>query len=329
MRFVSSSHADIGEVSIHAIHTPQAADYASGKWWIYPFGACALADVGFDSGCDMSFFSTLPVGAGMSSSAALSVGTLYALLALHNKKFKPTALALKAQQVEWDFAGVHCGIMDQMAIIHGKKNHAVFLDTQDLSVKLIPIDTSAVRFIIVNSGEKHSLRESGYNDRRKESESALGLLHQSGFPIKHLCQLGISDLADIQAILPQTEYKRASHAISENHRVHQFSKEIQQYNLHKAGELLYKSHDSLSVFYEVSTPLIDDMVEWASEVDGVYGARLMGGGFGGCTINMVALYAVDHFKETIANKFNNAEKRLPEIYECSLSDGISQVLYHP
>lgn len=325
IRFVSSSHKDIGEIAINNIHTAHTQEHAQHKWWIYPFGACALSEIEFDSGLDFSFYSTLPVGAGMSSSASITVGTLYALYSLYNKKIKNTELALKAQKVEWDFAGVKCGIMDQMAIVNGKKDNALMLNTQNLECSIIPVDTAAVRFVLVNSGVKHSLRESGYNDRRRECERALLMLKKAGFSIHHLCDCSVDDLATIQDILPHTEYKRAYHVITENHRVHQFSEEIQRYNLAKAGELLYKSHESLSVHYEVSIPLIDEMVEWASTIDGVYGSRLMGGGFGGCTISMVALYAVEHFKRAIAEKFKKKENRTPEIYECTIEDGVHQI----
>ena len=325
IRFVSANHKEIGEVSLKNLYTPQTQSHAANTWWVYPYGACVVSTIEFDYGLDFSFYSTLPVGAGMSSSASITVGTLYALYSLYNKKIKNADLALQAQKVEWDFAGVHCGIMDQMAIINGKKDQAIMLNTQSMDFSYIPVDTSAVRFVLVNSGIKHSLRESGYNDRRRECEQALAMLKQAGFAIQHLCDCSLDDLIQIQNILPQTEYKRAYHVISENHRVHQFAREIQQYNLSKAGELLYKSHQSLSVNYEVSIPLIDEMVEWASDIDGVYGSRLMGGGFGGCTISMVALYAVEHFTVTIAQKFKKKENRTPEIYECSIEDGTHRI----
>jgi len=325
IRFVSANHKEIGEVSLKNLYAPQTQSHAGHTWWVYPYGACVVSNIKFDYGLDFSFYSTLPVGAGMSSSASITVGTLYALYSLYNKKIKNADLALQAQKVEWDFAGVHCGIMDQMAIVNGKKDQAIMLNTQSMDFSYIPVDTSAVRFVLVNSGIKHSLRESGYNDRRRECEQALAMLKQAGFAIQHLCDCSLDDLIQIQNILPQTEYKRAYHVISENHRVHQFAREIQQYNLSKAGELLYKSHQSLSVNYEVSIPLIDEMVEWASDIDGVYGSRLMGGGFGGCTISMVALYAVEYFAVTIAQKFKKKENRTPEIYECSIEDGTHRI----
>lgn len=325
IRFVSANHKETGEVSLNNLYATQTKHYAEHTWWVYPYGACVISSIDFEYGLDFSFYSTLPVGAGMSSSASITVGTLYALHSLFDKKVKNTDLALRAQKVEWDFAGVHCGIMDQMAIINGKKGHAIMLNTQSLEYSYIPVDTSAVRFVLVNSGVKHSLRESGYNDRRRECERALLMLQKTGFTINYLCDCSFDDLIHIQNILPQTEYKRAYHVISENQRVHQFAKEIQQYNLSKAGELLYKSHESLSVNYEVSIPLIDEMVEWVSEIDGVYGSRLMGGGFGGCTISMVALHAVEHFTKTIAQKFKKKENRTPEIYECSIEDGTHRI----
>ncbi|MEJ5362144.1 MAG: galactokinase [Spirochaetota bacterium] len=325
IRFVSANHKKTGEVAINNLHSPQTRTHAAHTWWVYPYGACALSNIELDYGLDFSFYSTLPVGAGMSSSASITVGTLYALYSLYNKKIKNSDLALKAQKVEWDYAGVHCGIMDQMAIINGKKDHAISLNTQNLEYTHIPVDTAAVQFVLVNSGIKHSLRESAYNDRRRDCERALLILKKNGYSINHLCDCSIDDLSAIQEILPPTEYKRVYHVISEHNRVLQFASEIQRYNLTRAGEFLYKSHDSLSTYYEVSLPLIDQMVEWASQIDGVYGSRLMGGGFGGCTISMVALYAVEHFTETIAQKFKKKENRTPEIYQCSLEDGTHRI----
>ncbi|HOJ29066.1 MAG TPA: galactokinase [Spirochaetota bacterium] len=325
IRFVSANHKETGEVAINNLHSPQTKAHAAHAWWVYPYGACVLSNIEFDCGLDFSFYSTLPVGAGMSSSASITVGTLYALYSLNNITIKSKDIALQAQKVEWDFAGVKCGIMDQMAIINGKKDNAIMLNTQTMEFSYIPVDTSTVRFILVNSGVKHSLRESAYNDRRHECERALLTLKKAGFAIQNLCDCSVDDLIQIQNILPQTEYKRTYHVIYENHRVHQFAREIQQYNLKKAGELLYKSHQSLSVYYEVSIPLIDEMVEWASDIDGVYGSRLMGGGFGGCTISMVALYAVEHFTRTIAQKFKKRENRIPQIYECSIEDGTRRI----
>ncbi|MGQ9843167.1 MAG: galactokinase [Spirochaetota bacterium] len=325
IRFVSANNKEIGEVSLNNLYTTQTQAHAWHTWWVYPLGACILSHIEFTSGFDISFYSTLPVGAGMSSSAAITVGTLYALYTLHNQKIKTKDLALIAQRVEWEYAGVQCGIMDQMAIINGKKDTAIMLNTQNLDFVNIPIDTSAVRFILVNSGVKHSLKDSAYNDRRQECERSLLILQKVGFHINYLCDCSIDDLPSIQQHLPETAFKRAYHVISENHRVHQFAHAIQQYNLTKAGELLYKSHESLRVHYEVSIPLIDEMVEWASDIDGVYGSRLMGGGFGGCTISMVALYAIEHFIQTITQKFLKKINKTPEIYECSIEDGTHRI----
>lgn len=326
MRFASYQQHEQGEIAISNIHLPNIRDVAKHKWWVYPLGACALSDIHFESGFDISFYSTLPVGAGMSSSAAITVGTLYALCALHGKKMKNIDVALKAQQVEWNFAGVQCGVMDQMAIINGRKNNGLLLNTKTMEFQYIPIDSNAIHFVLVNSGVKHNLRESGYNERRSECQGALTLLQKAGFAINCLCDCTIDELATIKDILPITEYKRVFHVISENHRVHEFAQEIQKYNLAKAGRLLYQSHHSLSNYFEVSIPLIDAMVEWVSEIDGVYGSRLMGGGFGGCTVTMIALYAVEHFKKTIAERFEKKEGRTPDIYECTIDDGVHQLV---
>ncbi len=294
-------------------------------WWVYPFGACKLMDINWKSGFDFTFKNTLPAGAGMSSSAAITVSTMYALGMLHDAPIKANDMARLAQRVEWEVAGVSCGIMDQFSVIHGKKDNAIMLDTRDLSFEFVPVDSNAVHFVLVNSGIKHSLKDTGYNDRRKECEKALEKLQASGMGIDHLCELPADKLDVIKGKLSEDEYKRTVHAVTENLRVKEFSDAMIAYRLHDAGDAMFRSHASLRDDFEVSIPEIDRMVEWTKNIDGVYGSRIMGGGFGGCTINMVALYAVDRFIDGITKKFEDEFGRTPEIYNCVLEDGVREI----
>ena len=322
LRFNSVDFGDPFEIHLDNL---ASFDDPGDHWWIYPFGACKLMEMDWRSGYDLSFRNTLPAGAGMSSSAAITVCTLYALSRLNNINMNENGMARIAQKVEWEVAGVSCGIMDQFAVINGKRDNAIMLDTRDLSFEYVPVDSNAVHFVLVNSGIKHSLRDSGYNERRRECEQALQKLQQNGMDIDHLCEIPVEKLDLVKSQLPEVEYRRTLHAVTENQRVKEFASYMQNYRLHDAGAAMYGSHESLRDNFEVSIPEIDQMVEWAREYDGVYGSRMMGGGFGGCTINMVALYAVDRFIEGIKKKFENQFGRIPEVYNCVLEDGVHRV----
>lgn len=294
------------------------------KIWIYPYGAIALLGKDWRSGYDISFYSTIPSGGGMSSSAAITVGTMYAVSSMTGNMPDATTLARLGQRVEKDFAGVACGIMDQFAVINGKKNSAMFLDTRDLSFDYCAIDPG-IHFVLINSGIKHSLRDSSYNERRSECESALEKARRAGASAEHLCELQPAELETVKAKLTGNEYRRAYHAVTENARTIDFVNIIRRGDYAAAGVLLYASHESLRDCYDVSIPEIDDMVEWTRGMEGVYGSRMMGGGFGGCTINMVSKNSVDAFTEDISKKYLSRFGRRPDIYDCSISDGVREL----
>lgn len=294
------------------------------RFWLYPFGAVKLSGNGISTGMDLSYSSDIPLGAGVSSSAAITTVTLYALDALSGRKTDTAEMARKGQRVEREFAGVSCGIMDQFAVIHGKRHHAMLLDTRDLSCRYVRIDTRFVHFILVNSGIKHSLRQTGYNDRRRDCENALARLWESGAPIEHLCDMGMADFNRWSGVLNATEHKRAMHAVSENERAVAFFNAIRERDFEGSGELLYASHESLRDRYEVSIPEMDLMVEWTRGMDGVFGARMMGGGFGGCTINMVRADRTGEFKAAMCGLFRSAFGKDPEMIECTIDDGVRE-----
>ncbi|MFW5861854.1 MAG: galactokinase [Spirochaetota bacterium] len=323
IRFHSVDFGDPFE--IHVDNIDDMSDPGD-HWWVYPFGACKLIDIELKSGFDLTFKNTLPAGAGMSSSAAITVCTIYALCMLHNASIKPNEMARLAQRVEWEVAGVSCGIMDQFSVIHGKEDNAIMLDTRDLSFEFVPVDSNVVHFVLVNSGIKHSLKDTGYNDRRKECQHALETLQAGGIKIDHLCELPAEKIDVIKGMLSDVEFKRTVHAVTENLRVKEFSDAMNAYRLHEAGDAMFRSHASLRDDFEVSIPEIDRMVKWTKDIDGVYGSRMMGGGFGGCTINMVALYAVDRFTDQITKKFEAEFGRAPEIYNCILEDGVRELV---
>ncbi len=295
------------------------------KIWLYPYGASRLILEDRGPGFDLSYYSAIPTGAGVSSSAAITTVTLFALASLTGKKIKDADLALMGQRVEKEFAGVSCGIMDQFAVIHGRKNSAMLLDTRDLSFKYVDVDSDQVHFILVNSGKKHSLRDSAYNDRRRECESALAVLKKARPQLQHLCDLALPEFSPLSGDLGKEEFKRAFHAVSENERTLQFCECLKKGDYKNAGKLLYKSHESLRDNFEVSIPEMDRMVEWARGMEGVYGARMMGGGFGGCTINMVQRSVVGSFIGRISREFETSFGNSPEIYDCTIEDGVREI----
>lgn len=295
------------------------------RFWLYSFGAVKLSGVDPATGFDFSYSSDIPLGAGVSSSAAITVVTLHALDALTGRETDTAALARKGQRVEREFAGVSCGIMDQFAVIHGKRDHAMLLDTRDLSFEYVKIDSHFVHFILINSGIKHSLRESGYNDRRRDCENALARLREHGAPIEHLCDMDMIDFNRWSKVLDGAELKRAHHAVSENERAISFFNTIRERDFEGSGILLYASHESLRDEYEVSIPEMDEMVEWTRGMEGVFGARMMGGGFGGCTINMVRADRAEDFKSTMRGRFKSAFGKEPEMTECAIDDGVCEM----
>jgi galactokinase len=322
-RLSSQDFDEYTEIPIDGINTHP---HESENWWLYPFGAIVLLSRKWTRGYDMTFLSDIPIGAGMSSSAAIIVVTLFAFTQLENIAMTSDEMALLAQRVEREIVGVRCGIMDQFVIIHGKKNHAIILDTRDLRYHYVKHDAETSRFVLINSGISHRLKDSEYNIRRKECESALSILQNNGAPITYLCDLDSEQFHRLKNHLSPIEKKRVHHVINENQRTLNFRKELERNNLRGAGKMLYASHKSLKELYEVSIPEIDEMVGWTKSLKGVYGSRMMGGGFGGCTINMVRTTSVTHFKEKMTEKFNKRFSRTPAIYECTIENGVDELL---
>lgn len=322
-RFLSGNFKDYYEIPINEINT----HLKEGRWWLYPLGSLRLLRRVWENGYDMSFYSTIPIGAGMSSSAAITVVTLFGLTVKNSIQMHPLNLAQLAQRVEREVIGVKCGIMDQFIAIHGKKNNAIILDTRDLSFQYVKFNSNSTRLILLNSGISHSLRDSEYNIRRTECENALSIIRNAGIDIKYLCDLNEKNFQELQDHLPLNEKKRTYHAITENRRTVEFYEKIKLSDLKSAGEILYESHRSLRDYYEVSIPEIDEMVDWTTDIDGVYGARMMGGGFGGCTINMVAPDAAQEFREIMAERFKRKFGEEPEMYECTIEDGVKEIFF--
>lgn len=275
----------------------------------------------FDRGLDLAYGGDLPEGAGLSSSAAMEVLTGVILQELFALSVTPQELALIGQFAENRFIGLNCGIMDQFAIAMGRADHAILLDTNTLSYTYSPISSDKAAVVIINSGVKHSLASSAYNDRRKECETALAQI-STAVKTPDLCSLSPERfIANCDAIADPIALKRARHAVYENARTLEAVQALNRGDLNAFGALMTQSHISLRDDYEVSCPELDALVEAALGIDGVYGARMTGGGFGGCTVNLVRRDRVDAFVSGMTDFYQQTFHRPAPIYVVSIGDG--------
>ncbi len=324
-RFQSTAFPEIIEISASDI---MEDSFTCDDWWVYPAGVLKFMtnNIWNKSYCyDMSFESTVPVGGGLSSSAALSEVVIFALSQLLDIKMSKVEMVLLGQKVERELAGVSCGTMDQFAVVHGKKDHAVLLDTRNFKYEYVPVKSEKAHFILVNSMVKHSLKDSGYNERRESCENALRKFKEAGVSAEYLCEVSMDDYNRFKNLLTANEAKRAEHAISENLRTLEFNKKMKSEDYIGAGHLLFESHNSLRDNFEVSIPELDKMVEWARNIPGVFGSRLMGGGFGGCTISMVSVDNVENFKKVMAENFRKEFGKETVVVECVIDDGVREI----
>lgn len=297
---------------------------ACGHWSDYVLGvALMLERAGYRlKGAELDVRSTVPIGAGLSSSAALEVAAGYALLESSGHKVDRLELAKLCQQAENEFVGMRCGIMDQFIACFGRAGHSLMLDCRSLEYRLAPLPAE-VRLVICNTMIRHELAASQYNNRRAECEA--GVRHFATFSpdVRALRDVTLNDLESHGRDLPEAIRKRCRHVITENVRVKEAAAALEQGDLNAFGELMAASHHSLKEDYEVSCSELDTMVDLATEVEGVYGARMTGGGFGGCTINLVKAKCVGEFSTNVARRYEQATGIVPEIYVCSTADGVA------
>lgn len=305
-----------------SIDVPIAYDSAC-RWSNYVRGVFAvLREAGiFPTGADIVFQGNIPQGAGLSSSAALEVVTAIVLQKLNGFEKSPPELALLCQQAENRFVGMNCGIMDQFVSVMGRSNHALFLDCRSLEYRQIPLELGDNRIIICQSGVKHSLVESEYNKRRAECEQGVACLAKRYPGVKALRDATLEQLASCRSEMDEVVYKRCFHVIAENNRVLESIKVLSQGDLAAFGRLMNASHDSLRDLYEVSCPEIDELVNLARAVPGVLGSRITGGGFGGCTVNLVNNNACQRFTEQVAVAYRQKTGIEPDFYMSAAADG--------
>ena len=275
-------------------------------------------------GMNLQIDGSLPLGAGLSSSASLEIAVALAALAMADVQFDRYELAALAQRAEIEYVGTRCGIMDQFAVLFARRGCAMFLDTRSLEFELIEVPAS-VSVIICNTMVKHELVTSEYNVRRRECEASVAMLQKEFPDITQLRDVTLEQLEGARYSLGTNLYRRATHVATENERVFRARDALRRQDVLTFGGLMNASHESLRAFYEVSCAELDMMVALARELPGVYGARMTGGGFGGCTVNLVEASHADEFRTRISDAYLHETGIVPELYDGTPADG-AQVL---
>lgn len=294
----------------------------NGGWRNYILGVVVeIKKRGIELGnFNIVFAGNIPGGAGMSSSAALENSVVYGLNKLFKLGISKKEMILISQQAEHNYAGVKCGIMDQYASMFGVKKSALLLDCRTIKSKLYKINFGDYKLLLINTNVKHDLSESAYNDRREVCEKVSTKLN-----IRALRDATTADLDTIKSDITDEDYQKALYIIEENLRVQDFSKAIKADDIKQLGELLYKSHNGLSTQFKVSCKELDFLVDHTKNNSNILGARMMGGGFGGCTINLILKSEVKSFKKEISSLFKREFGKDCSIYNVKLSDGTQKI----
>ena len=297
-----------------------------GHWSDYPVGVAVTFEKAGHRlrGARLEIRGEVPIGSGLSSSAAIEVATACALVANSGLSIDRRELALLCRQAENEFVGARVGIMDQFVSLFGEAHKALLLDCRSLEFRLLPVPDN-VRLIICNTMVKHELASSAYNERRAQCEAGVEHLQRYLPQVRALGDVTVEQLEQYGRDLPDVIYRRCRHVITENERVLLAGDALERGDLHEFGRLMAESHRSLRDDYEVSSSELDVMVELAQPVEGVYGARMTGGGFGGCTVNLVAAEQTDEFRARVAEGYERALKLKPEIYVCNASNGAEEI----
>ena len=304
----------------------QAGPKRRGQWSDYVQGVAVVLEGSGRrvSGANLLIQSEVPIGSGLSSSAAIEVATGLALLNRDGGKVDRLELARLCQRAENEFVGARCGIMDQFTSCFGQAGCALLLDCRSLQYRPLPLPRG-VSLVICDSGVRHELAGGEYNARRAECETGVRVLARRRPEIRALRDAGLADLERNREELGDTVYRRCRHVVTENARVQQAAKALEQGDLQEFGRLMGESHRSLRDDYEVSCAELDVLVDLAGKSKGVYGARMTGGGFGGCTINLVEAEKVEDFRRAVASGYQQATGSAAKIYVSEAASGASEV----
>ena len=296
-------------------------------WFNYPLGVIneLVQEGNTISGIDMLFYGNLPIGAGLSSSASIEVVTCFAISQMFGLKISNKEIALLGKKVENEFIGVNSGIMDQFAVVMGKKNRAILLDCDTLDYEYLPFETGDYSLAIINSNKQRTLADSKYNERFAECGKALKALKKE-LNVTHLCDIDLKTFEDHRHLINDPVLdKRALHVISENFRVGEARSALKTNDLVSFGKEMYASHQSLKDWYEVSGKELDTIVEFCKTYDDCIGARMTGAGFGGCAIALVKKDKFEDFSTNLTEYYDRKIGYKCDVFASDIGDGVGEL----
>ncbi len=291
------------------------------QWASYILGVAKLLTPVFEQGFEMTVYGDVPIGAGLSSSAALESAVGYALNELFGLGYSRMQLAKIGQQCEHEFIGVRCGLMDQFASLHGRQDQVMKLDCRSLDYTYFPLALGEYVFVLLNTNVSHSLASSAYNDRRRQCEMAVALLQKVYPEVNSLRDASVEMLVRAIPDVESETYIKARFVIEEIQRVSIVCDYLNAGNLEGVGEMLYAAHKGLKESYEVSCPELDYLVDYVQGFPEVLGARMMGGGFGGCTLNLVKKSFVDELVKRVSLDYESSFGIVMDSYVAELAEG--------
>ncbi|MBN9384832.1 MAG: galactokinase [Chitinophagaceae bacterium] len=307
---------DTGKVVPSSLHWP---DYILGV-------VAQVQALGYKvGGFNCVFGGDIPLGAGMSSSAALECATAFSLNELFGLKMDPLTMVKLSQKAENEFVGVKCGIMDQFASMFGRKNHVIRLDCQSLAYEYVPFNTDGIRIVLLDTNVKHSLASSEYNTRRQQCEAGVALIRVHHPEVRSLRDVTPEMLDKYVAPVDPLVYQRCQYVVEENLRLLAAGEDLKKGDITAFGQKMFATHDGLSRKYEVSCPEADFLVEQVKGRPGVIGARMMGGGFGGCTINLVREEAIDGLVADLTPAYAKVMNKELKVYIGQIENGTSLI----
>ncbi|MEW6130868.1 MAG: galactokinase [Acidobacteriota bacterium] len=324
-RLVRVHSLDFNEQGEFNLDNPQPPH--PGNWLNYVEGVARSLEAEGNqlSGADLLIQSEVPIGGGLSSSAALEISTGFALLNLAGLPVNRLALAKAGQQAEHLYVGANVGLMDQLTSVFGHRNSALLIDCRSIEMMQIPLTYPGLSIVVCDTNVKHKLSASEYNTRRKECEQAVEILKVHLPSIQALRDVTLEDFERLKIHLPEPLQKRCRHVITENARTLAAAYSLRNSEIDVMGKLMFESHESLKNDYQVSCAELDLLVDTAANISGVFGARLTGGGFGGCTVNFVRNETIQLFRKTIETAYQKNFQLTPTLYVVETGNGVEEV----
>lgn len=322
IKFSTLNFDDDGQVDLTTLFAKQG-----NKWINYPLGVMnEFLKKGIKlTGLEMLYYGDVPNGAGLSSSASIEMVTAVAINELYNTGLSMLEMVKMSQRAENQFVGMNCGIMDQFAVGHGKKDHAIFLNCDTLDFENVPLKLDGYSLVITNTNKRRGLTDSKYNERRGECEKAVELL-QGYKPIRNLSELTVAEIPVLEKYISDpVVVRRAKHVISENGRCLEAVRVLKQNDIGRFGELMNLSHDSLKNDYEVTGKELDTLVYEGRKLKGVIGTRMTGAGFGGCTVSIIKKEDTENFIESLTKAYTSITGLVPDFYLPEIGEGARRI----